>query len=277
MLLICFLLVTVVSGGIAGYWYYQHTTQVEPALQSVRDTAKEVDIRIAEIEAKKKEPVFITLPSAAPIRAIVEDYNSPSSLWTMVNKSRSLPIDYKPSSLTIPDVPTRTDKTNDERSIRSDITKNLEALFAAAKADGHELMIGSAYRSADLQAAYFNSYAASSGLAAANQYSAKPGQSEHQLGLAVDISTLSRQCYLSECFTTTPDGEWLATHAHEYGFHLRYIKGKEAITGYNFEPWHYRYIGVDLATALYESELTLEEAWPQLETALKTLKNNRAL
>ena len=153
----------------------------------------------------------------------------------------------------------------------------LTDMFGAASKAGHDLMIGSAYRSATTQEALFNSYVASAGFEEANMYSAHPGHSEHQTGLAVDISTTSQQCYLSACFINTADGKWLSENAHAYGFTLRYPDGKESITGYNFEPWHYRYVGVDLATALYESDLTLDQAWPYLLEALKTLRSNGAL
>lgn len=274
--IVCGVFVTLVAVGLGGFWYFQEQ-KITLAQQQVSEVSQLADTRKAEVEKKKKEPVYITLPGAEKIRAIVEDYTSPSSLWAMANKTRPLPLEYAPVELRIPDVPTRPDKSEAERSVRADVADPLKKMFAAASSDNHQLMIGSAYRTVALQQMYFNGYVASAGLAAANQYSAQPGQSEHQIGLSVDISTLSRECYLSECFTSTPDGEWLAAHAHEYGFALRYLKGKEAITGYNFEPWHYRYVGVDLATALRQSGLTLEEAWPYLMTALDTLKTNRAL
>jgi D-alanyl-D-alanine carboxypeptidase len=138
-------------------------------------------------------------------------------------------------------------------------------------------MIGSGYRPASLQKIYFDSYASSAGIEAANQYVAYPGQSEHQTGLAVDITTVSRNCYLTECFADTSDGQWLANNSYKYGFTLRYPKGKESITGYQYEPWHFRYVGIDLATALYESELTLDEAWQYLQEANDTLRSNGAI
>jgi zinc D-Ala-D-Ala carboxypeptidase len=230
----------------------------------------------ASIEAKRTIQVAITIPGATSFNAIRQDYDQPSSMWTLVNKSRSIPLDYLPASLVIPDVEARADKSEQERSVRSDVAAPLKTMFDAAKQDGHDLMVGSAYRSAALQQIYFDSYAAASGAEAANQYSAHPGQSEHQTGLAVDISTVSRNCYLDQCFTSTPDGMWLAEHAHLYGFALRYPRGKELITGYQFEPWHYRYLGIDLATALHDSGLTLDESWPYLQSALETLRDNGA-
>lgn len=256
-------------------WYLrvqQEAVKVERAHQAA------IAAEAAAREAKRKEPVYINLPGASPVRAIVEDYRKPDSLWAIANKSTPLPdIQYQPEHLVVPDVPAITDKSTEERSVRPEVAMPLKEMFAAAAAEGHTLMVGSAYRSADLQSLYFNNYVQSSGLELANQYSAKPGQSEHQLGLSVDISTLSQQCYLSECFTSTPDGEWLANNAYRYGFFMRYPKGKEAITGYNFEPWHYRYVGVELATAIHMSGLTFEEARPYLEQALVTLRENGAI
>lgn len=229
------------------------------------------------IEAKKREPVYVSLPNTKPIRAIVEDYSVDSSLWAIVNKTHSLSIIYVPSTLKIPDVATRTDKSDQERSVRSDIEQPLEDMFAAASSDGYDLMIASGYRSAGLQKIYFDSLANSVGDKAANQAIARPGQSEHQTGLAVDITTTTRSCYLDNCFATIEEGRWLAKNASRFGFILRYPEGKESITQYQYESWHYRYVGVDLAMALNESQLTLDEAWPYLQKALTTLKENGAI
>lgn len=274
--LVCAVLVAVAGLFIGGYWVYQQT-QVVQSQQAAEEVARVADARLAEIEAKKKEPVYINLPGAKTIQAPVENYEDPSNIWTLVNKQRALPMAYVPEGLAMPDVQVRSNSTTDEKLVRSVIIEPLSQLFAAAAKDGHSLMIGSAYRSSATQASLFESYVASAGYAEATMYSAHAGHSEHQTGLAVDISTTSQQCYLSACFINTADGQWLAENAHKFGFHLRYQEGKEAITGYNFEPWHYRYVGVPLATALYQSGLTLEQAWPYLETALATLRENRAL
>jgi D-alanyl-D-alanine carboxypeptidase len=253
----------------------QGSIQIEKRDKILKEIA--VVSKESAIRAKKKEPVYITLPGAKTIRAIVDDYSKTSSIWTIVSKTHSIPIDYAPSPIKIPDVLTRTDKSDVERSVRSDIEKPLIDMFTAASADGYNLMIGSGYRPASLQKIYFDSYASSAGIEAANQYVAYPGQSEHQTGLAVDITTVSRNCYLTECFADTSDGQWLANNSYKYGFTLRYPKGKESITGYQYEPWHFRYVGIDLATALYESELTLDEAWQYLQEANDTLRSNGAI
>lgn len=228
-------------------------------------------------EAKKNEPVYINLPGAGQIRAIVDDYSLPNSVWGLVSKTHSISNDYIPMSLKIPVVATRTDKSSDERSVRQEIETQLIAMFSAASTAGYKLMIGSGYRSADLQATYFNSLARSVGEYIANQSIARPGQSEHQTGLAIDISTVTMQCYLDDCFANTGDGLWLADNSYKFGFILRYPKNKESITGYRYEPWHFRYVGVDLATALYESGLVFDEAWSYLEKADLKLKANGAI
>jgi len=232
---------------------------------------------IAYKEARKNIPVYITLPGATKIRALVDDYTKTDSIWAIVSKTHPISVNYTPTPLIIPNVLTRTDKSVAERSVRSDIAKPMAKLFAGASKAGYQLMIGSGYRSAALQKIYFDSLASSVGTVAANNAIAFPGQSEHQTGLAADISTVSQNCYLSDCFGATPDGMWLVNNAYKYGFILRYPLGKESITGYQYEPWHFRYVGIDLATALHQSGLTLDQAWPYLMKADATLKKNGAI
>lgn len=241
--------------------------------QQLQDAKKLADVK----EAKKLEPVYISLPSAQPIKAIVSDYHQTDNIWSLVNKTNPIPVTFVPANLKIPNIDTNTEKSDEERSARTDIEQPLIDMFNAAQAAGYSLMIGSGYRSANLQAIYFNSLAGSIGETEANQSIARPGQSEHQTGLAVDISTVARNCYLSDCFAETDDGLWLVNNSYRYGFILRYPKGKELITEYNYEPWHFRYVGVDLATALRESGLTLDEAWSYLETARNQLIANEAI
>jgi D-alanyl-D-alanine carboxypeptidase len=143
--------------------------------------------------------------------------------------------------------------------IRPDVAKAIETMFTAAKKDSITLVFGSGYRSGSLQQQFYNSYVARDGKAAADRYSARPGHSEHQTGLSFDLTSLNGKCHLEICWQDTPEGKWVAKHAHTYGFTLRYINGKESITGYQYEPWHFRYVGTELATKLYESNQTLEE------------------
>lgn len=135
-----------------------------------------------------------------------------------------------------------------------------EALAAEAKLSDYELVAFSTYRSFDYQQQLYDRYVSNDGVDAADRYSARPGYSEHQTGLAFDIGELHfEQHFARESFGETPAGQWLAANAHKYGFIMRYPNGKEKITGYMFEPWHFRYVGVDHATKIYEANTTLEE------------------
>lgn len=225
------------------------------------------------------KPITITLPNAQPIVAINENYDDPASIWIVVSKTKPLrQSDYQPSDLMRPpeSIATNTTKSVEEQSLRQIIFEPLQALFSDAQQAGHKLFVASGYRSHQLQAMYFNNYARISGEAEANLYSARPGQSEHQTGLAFDVSTADRQCYLETCFGEMPLGRWLAQNAHKYGFILRYPEDKTEITGYQYEPWHFRFVGKDLATALNTSNLTLDEALPYLEKAQAEIKLTKA-
>ena len=122
-----------------------------------------------------------------------------------------------------------------------------------AENEGLDIYISSGFRSYDDQDRIYNNYASYDGYEAADRYSARPGHSEHQTGQAFDLNTIS------ESFAYTAEGEWVKENCHKYGFIIRYPEGKEDITGYMYEPWHIRYIGIDKATEVYERGLTLEE------------------
>ncbi len=181
------------------------------------------------------------------------------SLWIIVNKTRPIPLDYAPSNLATPKVTLNPRKTADENQLEQGAAKALEELFASAETAGHKLMLASGYRSAKLQATYYNSYVSRDGQAAADRYSAKPGTSEHQTGLSLDISRIDRSCYLEVCFDETAEGKWLADNVHKHGFILRYPEGKESVTGYQYEPWHFRFVGKELAQELFTTNKTVEE------------------
>lgn len=221
----------------------------------------------------KQPPIQITLPGAPAINAIVEDYYAADSLWVVVSKDRPLgEPNYTPAGLAVPNVTVNDEKSLEEQSLRSDVIPQVEKLFSAAKRAGHDIMLASGYRSYQLQQTYYFNYVRVSGETEANKYSAKPGQSEHQTGLAFDISLTSRQCYLETCFGDTPAGKWLEQNAADCGFILRYPTDKTDITRYQYEPWHFRYVGRDMALALKKSGLSLDEAWPYLESARKDLQ-----
>lgn len=141
--------------------------------------------------------------------------------------------------------------------LKSIVLDNLENMFADASLEGHDLEITSAFRSYSYQGFLFNMYFARDG-EDAKRYSAEPGHSEHQLGTTVDITAKGLPSTY-HFFHTTEAGKWVLDHADEYGFVMSYPDGSEGITGYMFEPWHFRYVGVDIAKSVYESNTTLYE------------------
>lgn len=186
--------------------------------------------------------------------------NDPTSLWVVVNKLRPLsPLRYSPTDLITPNLPLRV-PGNESMQLRLESTQALEHMFAAAKLVGLNLLVSSGYRSYSYQTTLYNSYVKSIGQTAADQQSARPGFSEHQTGLAVDVGATNHKCELEQCFADTPEGQWLASNAYLYGFILRYSADKAVVTGYEYEPWHFRYVGIPLATEMYKQNIvTLEE------------------
>lgn len=179
----------------------------------------------------------------------------PNSPWVIINKKLPFePKDFAPNDLIVPaGVPNRPGEP-----LRAVAAEALMKLYNAAYADGIRMRLISAYRSYHTQTVLYNSYVARDGQARADTYSARPGHSEHQTGLVVDFDEFGN-CYLVACFESTASGKWLQQNAYKYGFTLRYLNGKEHITGYIYEPWHYRYVGLELAAELQGKNLTLEE------------------
>lgn len=187
--------------------------------------------------------------------------DNPASIWVIANKRRPLqPTGYTPNDLVAPDVKLRLTAQTEEMQVRAEVAGALKELFAAAAQDGLELMVSSAYRSYDYQEGLYNTYVRQQGQSAADTQSARPGHSEHQTGLAVDVEPASRECEIEECFGGLPEGKWVAANAYKYGFVVRYAKGKDNVTGYIYEPWHLRYVGKPLAAELHRTgNPTLEE------------------
>lgn len=181
-------------------------------------------------------------------KVVAQGIFDPSSLTVCVNRKSTLSSDYKPTDLVLPDV--RAVNSSNRLYMRKEAASALEELFKAAEDENYYLYAVSGYRSYSYQKSIYNPYSG---------YSAPAGASEHQLGLAMDITLAKYNGALSVDFGNTKEGKWIKENAHKYGFIIRYLQGKEDITGYNYEPWHLRYLGVDLATELYEKNITLEE------------------
>lgn len=190
------------------------------------------------------------------------------AMTVIVNKQRSLPEGYEPNDLVEPNVPFSFDGPHEKRHMRKEAAEALEKLFAGAKADDIELRAVSGYRSYQRQVSIYNNNVKTKGKEYTDRVSSVPGHSEHQTGLAIDVSSPSVGNAIEEVFGTSKEGQWLAEHAAEYGFIIRYPKGEEEITGYVYEPWHIRYVGTDLAPDVVKSGLTLEEYFDEANIKL---------
>jgi zinc D-Ala-D-Ala carboxypeptidase len=185
--------------------------------------------------------------------------DEPGSPWLVVNKQRPLPANYQTPELTTPDIMLRWAIDAETMQVSKMIVTSLEAMNDALLSAGHKLELISGYRSDSYQKMLYDSHVDQYGQAEADRQSAKPGTSEHQTGLAVDLGRSDKKCDLLECFGALPEGKWLNLHAHEYGFIIRYPKNKEQSTGYMYEPWHLRYVGKELAAELNANSATMEE------------------
>ena len=178
---------------------------------------------------------------------------------TLVNKEHPLPPEYVPSDLVVPNVPFSFAEDHPKKQMRQEAAEALENLFAAAAKDGIHLVAVSGFRSYERQEAIFQRNASQMGEAEANRVRARPGESEHQTGLAMDVSAASVDYRLTEEFGSTEEGRWLQNNAARFGFIIRYPKEKEHVTGYQYEPWHLRYVGSSAAQTIANKALTLEE------------------
>ncbi len=180
-----------------------------------------------------------------PLITARSEYNNPTSISFVVNKKRPLPDGYTPTDL--------------DGMLRKEPKEKLDVLLSEARLQSINLRVISGYRSQSSQGSLYSSYFARDGQDLADTYSARPRYSEHQTGLAVDLGNSDNGCDLDICFSETPGGKWLSQNAYKFGFIIRYQKDKTNITGYQFEPWHLRYVGANIAKELHSSNKTLEE------------------
>lgn len=170
-------------------------------------------------------------------------------ITTLVNKYNKLPDNYEIDDLVTLD----NEYSKKAEKVREVIYNDLKKMFDEAKKDNINLNVISGFRTNEKQDTLFNNSIKKNGLDHALIYSAKPGYSEHQLGLAIDINSVE------ESFKNTNEYKWLKNNSYKYGFIERYPEGKEKITGFGYEPWHYRYLGVDVATKIFTENITYEE------------------
>ena len=184
---------------------------------------------------------------------------NPNSITVLVNKEYSIPENYKPNDLVEPNIKFSFDYADEKRKVRKETADNLELLFQSAKKEGYDLLAVSGYRSYKRQKTIYEYNLLNNGFEYTQIYSAMAGTSEHQTGLAIDISCSSIQGMLSDKFGDTKEGKWVSDNCYKYGFIIRYPKNKSNVTGYGYEPWHIRYVGKELAKYLYDNNITLDE------------------
>ena len=224
---------------------YLALANAEPAL-SVADVILKVNIGL--------DRPFYT--DTAPIR-------NPENLLVLCNKYYYLAENFSPSDLV--DVAAR--QTRGGARLRREADEAFDRLYRDAMADGVEIRITTAFRGYSCQKALYQSYVASDGVEAADTYSARPGYSEHQTGLAMDLGGKSPAGKWDLAyFEDSPGFDWMQRHAAADGFILRFPKDKEAVTGYQYEAWHYRYVGVEAAAIIWDEGLCLEEYWAKYLT-----------
>lgn len=217
----------------------------------------------SQLEKQPTPPTAIspTIPAVtAPTPTQPElSLDDPASLWVMPNKTRPLPYNYRPASLVTPQTPLRGSPNSESMRVNAVMASDLQTMTRDMRAIGLNIALVSGFRSAQTQEQLYNNYVAQFGRAEADRFSARPGTSEHQTGLAIDVGRVDGAGELDQSFGDTPEGEWIAQNAHLYGFIVRYPQGKEHVVGYMYEPWHLRYVGKNLAHALFSQQLTMEE------------------
>ena len=225
------------------------TANTTPATSEPQATPKTEEPQAATNTAAAPQPATNTNTATTPKQQWPVQLSNAeaASITAVVNKKHQLPSTYIPANLTNIG-PTR---------LRQEAATALNNMFTAAKAQGYSLKIISGYRSYNDQKTIYANYVIRDGQALADTYSARPGFSEHQTGLSTDIGTGS--CDLETCFGDTMAGQWVAANAHLYGFIVRYPKGAEQETGYQYEPWHLRYLGTTTAKAVHASGKTLDQ------------------
>ena len=188
----------------------------------------------------------------------------------LVNKEHLLSKDYVPANLVITDNNENNFHNYKDASLKPMISADIMPYFlemqkAAEDAGLRKIIVDSGYRSYEYQKVIFDKFAKEVGYDEAKRTVALPGSSEHQSGLAFDIAYMDNGKYIENTSDDDPEIKWLKENSYKFGFILRYPKDKENITGYKYECWHYRFVGIELATILYAEKITLDEYYRKVE------------
>ena len=220
-------------------------------------------LRTADTSSQEPDPWEPTGVTTEPAAEAEEpeyyfDKNDPNLV--LVNKETTVDENYEPEELVYIDESMRaSDRAPQYQRMQPEAAEAFEALVNAAADEGLTIKVTTAYRPYSYQADLYYYYLAVKGEEWTEQYSAPPGTSEHQTGLAADVSCEEIGYELDVSFADTAEGAWIAEHVAEYGYILRYQEGMEEITGYSYEPWHIRYVGRSAAKVITEKGITLEE------------------
>ena len=232
-------------------------------VQSVSTASPKLEMVNEQITINAAEGLVPPTPALTDYiypRLTIDSANQP---LVVVNKLRALdPIDFAPPILTV--MPSSDSLDNSRELVLAPSAANALVVMAEQMhAEGYgQLFVNSAYRTYDYQVELFESKTRQYGLAGALVRSAKAGHSEHQTGLAVDVSVPAQGCAIMTCFGETVGGKWVAANSWRFGFIVRYEEETTAITGYSYEPWHLRFVGEELATEYSKNGIhTLEEFW----------------
>ena len=229
-------------------------TPTEEGGENVTVETPEPPAGTAEPEAPAEEPETPASSGSASVTSSVTD-----DWLVLANKTHHLSEDYWPGDMVTVSSYVEGVGNSDTKKMRKVAADALDELIKGAADAGYQIKMRTGFRSYSYQASLFSSYAQRNGEEAANKYSARAGESEHQTGLCCDVSSPSVGWGISYDYGKTDEGKWLAAHCHEYGFILRYLEGKEDITGYVYEPWHIRYVGKDAAAEIFNKGICFEE------------------
>ena len=239
----------------AGYKYEDIQGYLDINGVIVSDIAAYIDSGLDPLDAVMN----VSYPFIDSQNTITTNYQimEPDDLLVLVKHGFGVSSDYVPDDLVSTNI--MVSDSNPDPRLRKEAAEALEKMAEDASKEGYTLAINSAYRSYEDQQAVYDEYFAMYDPVTAASLVAVPGYSEHQLGLSVDLTCKDVIDGVYGVFGDSPDYDWTIAHAHEYGFILRYPEDKTAITGTANEPWHYRYVGVEAATEIYENGWTLEE------------------
>lgn len=226
--------------------------------ERLAEEKRQEEERLAEEKRLEQQPAKLDLESSF-YENVITVSNGDSKL-VLVNKNYALDSSYAPSDLVLPNVLALGHEQNKTIYLREEASQHLEQLFSAAEQEAGLIFLArSGYRSYETQVSLYQRYVYQNGQEAADRFSARAGHSEHQTGLAIDVTADSVNGQLTTEFGKTAEGIWLKDNAHRFGYIIRYLEGRESETGYQYEPWHIRYVGVEAATEIYQNNWILEQ------------------